>query len=475
MKRILRLIAGKAGLVYSILCISGLSYLSAQQDDSALFSREINPVVRSKWMVNAFGYLPYHSVFSMDSITTLRGIVKGDFEQVDRWTEFNDDGKIIIVYESGYDRLFLIPFQASLEWYVGMMIYRNRIHNLMTQRPGPGEDAVGIAAGEGFEIVAVETQFGTASLTVNGNVNLTGKLVFQDQELTRSNFRESQTTHFEFDETQQIVVQGKVGDRVNVDLNYNSERDFDFENNIKINYTGTEDEIVQKIEEFFSDETRDEYIRYGIPYKNVFLLYGVPGSGKTSTIRTIASYLDCNVYVIPISKELTDYGLIDAISYLEENEEKKRIIVIEDIDCIFTERKKGDDINGISLQGLLNCFDGFSCVEGTLLFLTANKPEVLDQAMIRSCRIDHKYCLDYADKYQTEKIFTMIMKDKKELFDKFYSKIESREYTTAMLQEFLFFNRKNDTFMDSIKDFYKIIEKNNLKSLTNDSGSNVYM
>ena len=118
MKRILRLIAGKAGLVYSILCISGLSYLSAQQDDSVFFSREINPVVRSKWMVNAFGYLPYHSVFSMDSITTLRGIVKGDFEQVDRWTEFNDDGKIIIIYESGYDRLFLIPFEASLEWYV---------------------------------------------------------------------------------------------------------------------------------------------------------------------------------------------------------------------------------------------------------------------------------------------------------------------------------------------------------------------
>ena len=53
----------------------------------------------------------------------------------------------------------------------------------MTQRPGPGEDAVGIAAGEGFEIVAVETQFGTASLTVNGNVNLTGKLVFQDHDL----------------------------------------------------------------------------------------------------------------------------------------------------------------------------------------------------------------------------------------------------------------------------------------------------
>ena len=85
------------------------------------------------------------------------------------------------------------------------------------------------------------------------------------------------------------------------------------------------------------------------------MLYGPPGTGKTSTINTIASYFDCDVYVIPISKELTDYMLIDAISYLEEKEEKKRIIVIEDIDSIFTDRKKGDDThNSLSLQALLN-------------------------------------------------------------------------------------------------------------------------
>ena len=116
--------------------------------------------------------------------------------------------------------------------------------------------------------------------------------------------------------------------------------------------------------------------------------------------------MDTDVYVIPISKELTDYGLIDAISYLEEKEDKKRIIVIEDIDSIFTDRKKGDDDNGITLQGLLNCFDGFACVEGTLLFITANKPEVIDEVwLLRSCRIDHRYELDYADEYQSKFIF----------------------------------------------------------------------
>ena len=65
--------------------------------------------------------------------------------------------------------------------------------------------------------------------------------------------------------------------------------------------------------------------------------------------------------------------------------------------------------NGITLQGFLNCLDGFTCVEGTMLFLTANKPEVLDYAFIRSCRIDHKIELDYADKYQTKNMFLKIL------------------------------------------------------------------
>ena len=184
---------------------------------------------------------------------------------------------------------------------------------------------------------------------------------------------------------------------------------------------GQKEDLMKNVEELRDDETRKEYLSHGIPYKSVFMLYGPPGTGKTSTINTLASYFDCDVYVIPVSKELTDYGLIDAIGYLEEKEEKKRIIVIEDIDSIFTNRKKGDDDNGITLQGLLNCFDGFSCVEGTCLFITANKPEVIDEALIRSCRVDHKYELDYADEYQTKCIFERMAPEKDKVsFSKFY-------------------------------------------------------
>ena len=44
------------------------------------------------------------------------------------------------------------------------------------------------------------------------------------------------------------------------------------------------------------------------------LVIWCPWGWKTSTINTIASHFDCDVYTIPISKELTDYMLIDAIA-----------------------------------------------------------------------------------------------------------------------------------------------------------------
>ena len=151
-------------------------------------------------------------------------------------------------------------------------------------------------------------------------------------------------------------------------------------------------------------------------------------------------------------------------------------IVIEDIDSIFTDRKKGDDNNGISLQGLLNCFDGFACVEGTLLFITANKPEVIDNALLRSCRVDHKYELGYADEYQTKFIFSkMAPENDKQSFKKFYNLVKSKEYTTAMLQEFLFPNRKKDTIFNIMDDFNRIINNNKEDFYGNKDKDNLYL
>ena len=232
---------------------------------------------------------------------------------------------------------------------------------------------------------------------------------------------------------------------------------------------GEKEHLIGLMDEFFHDETRDLYLSFGMPYKQIIMLYGVPGSGKTSTITALASHFDCDIYTIPITKELTDYGLIDAFSYINEKEDKKRIIVLEDIDCIFDKRKEGDEHNMITLQALLNCLDGHTCAEGTLLFMTANNPEKMDYAMIRSCRIDYKLKLGYADKYQTKNIYDTFLPKQSDNFHKFYQSINHKEFSTAMLQEFLFFNRKCENVLDHIDKFMDIVDKNKPSELSTDT------
>lgn len=55
-------------------------------------------------------------------------------------------------------------------------------------------------------------------------------------------------TVFDFRENIQLNVIGNIGDKLKIQTNYNTQATFDFENQMKLEYTGYEDEIIQKIE-----------------------------------------------------------------------------------------------------------------------------------------------------------------------------------------------------------------------------------
>ena len=55
-------------------------------------------------------------------------------------------------------------------------------------------------------------------------------------------------TTFNFDQRIQLNLVGSIGDKLKINTNYNTQATFDFENQVKLDYTGYEDEIIQKIE-----------------------------------------------------------------------------------------------------------------------------------------------------------------------------------------------------------------------------------
>lgn len=56
------------------------------------------------------------------------------------------------------------------------------------------------------------------------------------------------TTTFDFEEKIMMNVNGSIGDKIKLGVNYNTEATFDFENQTKLEYVGKEDEIIKRIE-----------------------------------------------------------------------------------------------------------------------------------------------------------------------------------------------------------------------------------
>ena len=60
--------------------------------------------------------------------------------------------------------------------------------------------------------------------------------------------KQRKITTFDFDQKIQMNLTAKIGDLMKIGFNYNTEATFDFENELKLNYSGEEDEIIQKLE-----------------------------------------------------------------------------------------------------------------------------------------------------------------------------------------------------------------------------------
>ena len=88
--------------------------------------------------------------------------------------------------------------------------------------------------------VRVKTQ-GTAELKLGGTI--------KNIDNPSLPIRNRKTTAFDFDEKINLNVNGKVGDKVNMNLNYNTDATFDFDTkNLKLKYDGKEDEIIKLVE-----------------------------------------------------------------------------------------------------------------------------------------------------------------------------------------------------------------------------------
>ncbi|EDO17310.1 hypothetical protein Kpol_1062p18 [Vanderwaltozyma polyspora DSM 70294] len=203
------------------------------------------------------------------------------------------------------------------------------------------------------------------------------------------------------------------------------------------------DNIMKDVHDFLKNGKW--YSDRGIPYRRGYLLYGPPGSGKTSFIQALAGELDYNICILNLSENnLTD----DRLNHLMNNLPQRSILLLEDIDAAFNKRHQTSEQgfqSNVTFSGLLNALDGVTSSEETITFMTTNHPERLDSAILRPGRVDYKVFVGDATKYQVREMFLKFYPDERLLCEAFVKEILTldKPVSTAQLQG-LFVMNKDD-------------------------------
>ena len=137
--------------------------------------------------------------------------------------------------------------------------------------------------------------------------------------------------------------------------------------------------IYRSVDEFFSKEA-SFFQTYNIPYKRGILLYGKPGNGKTTLVKSIASTISAPVAYWQITEFTNSESIAEVFSAAVRM--APMVLVIEDIDSMPESCR----------SFFLNILDGVASKEGVFLIGTTNYPERIDPALMnRAGRFDRAY------------------------------------------------------------------------------------
>lgn len=147
-------------------------------------------------------------------------------------------------------------------------------------------------------------------------------------------------------------------------------------------------DIEKHIDSFIAN--KDLYTGRGIIYKTGILLYGEPGTGKTSLIKALANKYGYDLILMDMTS--FEYIGLETLTHSLNIDDRKYIIALEDVDCVIADRENEniDKDEKKIVNKLLQFLDSNTSPNEVIFIATTNHIELLDEALLREGRFDLK-------------------------------------------------------------------------------------
>ena len=163
----------------------------------------------------------------------------------------------------------------------------------------------------------------------------------------------------------------------------------------------------------------EKFARYGARMPRGILFHGKPGTGKTLMARAMAGEAGVPFYAVSGSDFVQMYVGVGAARVRElfkkARDAGRGVIFIDEIDALG--KKRSDGINGNdereqTLNALLTEMQGFSDTHGIVVVAATNRPDTLDEALMRPGRFDRRVEIGLPDLNARKQIIALHIKDK---------------------------------------------------------------
>jgi cell division protease FtsH len=147
-------------------------------------------------------------------------------------------------------------------------------------------------------------------------------------------------------------------------------------------------------------QTPERYQKLGGRIPHGVLLFGLPGTGKTLLARAVAGEAHAAFFSIAASEFIEAIVGVGASRvrdlFAKAKEAAPSIVFIDELDAIGRSRQGSAGITGANdereqtLDQILTEMDGFESTEAVVVLGATNRPEILDQALLRPGRFDRR-------------------------------------------------------------------------------------